>query len=494
MKTDVLICGAGPVGLSLAVECARHGVSFLLIEKTTQRESFSKALGIWNNTLEVFDAMGVVDTILKKARRVDSLQFYCEGKACPPIRIENVPSRFPFPVFLPQSETEAILETKLEALGGNVLRGHELLSFEESPKGVRARVLEKGKEKTIEALWIAGCDGPHSAVRHQMQIPFEGYTEPENFALCDAEFEGTFPTHSVNFHLGVSGILGLIPLSDKVLRVITKKDPSSTAREPTLHEIQKVLDHEGVQNLTLKNPHWLSYFTVNERIARNFVQGRAFLLGDAAHIHSPTGGQGMNTGIQDAYNLGWKLKFLINNPNSSSAICASYQEERHPVAVEVIKRTSRLLHFIVKESYWRRLLKKLLLQTLPRFSFTRKKLVYTFSGLGIRYRKSPLIEPGAPGTKLRDFPIVPQIGGKMTTTHRLAATGAHLLLLPSPSAKERFFSPRETVLCYFFESPQQKTFPLKQDEWLFIRPDLYIAATGKVGDWKPIERYLDKLC
>ncbi len=449
----ILICGAGPVGLTLAIQCARYGVDFILIEKEKKKPLYSKALAIWSSVQETFEAIGV--DITESAITLETMQIILEGipQKAIPLR-QDLPSKYKTPLILPQYETEAYLKKRLLELGGQIEEGVELLSFEELPDKIVAKVLDNGQEKTVEASWIAGCDGAHSVVRHNAGIAFEGYQEPENFALCDCVISGQLLKNALIMALGKLSVAAFFPLPGNLWRIVLKAEVVGGA--PTLDLFQKVFDQEGY-GLTLKDPVWLSYFSVHERIATTFAKGRVFLLGDAAHVHSPAGGQGMNTGIQDAYNLGWKLPYIDKAP---AVVSTSYDKERSVIARKVIREAALKEHVMMNQSLWMRWIKKVAVPIVTRFSFLPAKLSYALSGLGLCYPLNPLILKG--GHRFEAGP---------SSKHRLFITASDLPTLPSD------------VL----------VLQGSKEKWVLVRPDLFIAAEGRVGDYSLLKAYFQNL-
>ena len=202
-----------------------------------------------------------------------------------------------------------------------------------------------GITETVTVGWLAGCDGARSIARHKLQVDFIGVTEDSGFILADAKTVNGPVEDSILLSSGPHGVVIIFPVKPGVWRFFGLREHSDDRSQPTLEEIQRHVDNAGLSHLRLFEPEWLSYFAVNERVASRNRAGRIFLLGDASHIHSPAGGQGMNTGMQDAFNLGWKLKRLTSGQGDSEAIAESYFAERHPVAEKVVHETSRLLHF-----------------------------------------------------------------------------------------------------------------------------------------------------
>ena len=449
----ILICGAGPVGLTLAIQCARYGVEFILIEKEKEKPLYSKALAIWSGVQETFEAIGV--DISGSAVALEYMQIILEGVPQKVIHLrQELPSKYKVPLILPQYDTEAHLKKRLLELGGSIQEGVELLSFEELPDKILAKVLDNGVEKILETSWLAGCDGAHSVVRHGASISFNGYKEPDNFALCDCEISGPFPANSLIMALGKTSVAAFFPLPGSLWRIVLKSEVIGEA--PSLDFFQRIFDKEGY-GIKLKNPRWLSYFSVHERIADTFAKGRIFLLGDAAHVHSPAGGQGMNTGIQDAYNLGWKFPYIDRAPGN---VGSSYNIERSLIARKVIREASLKEHIIMNHSPWLKWVKRIAVPVATHCSFLHAKLSYSLSGLGLCYPLSPLILKGGG-----------RFDGSPSIKHCLYITATDLPPLP----------------------PDVLVLPGSKERWVLVRPDRFIAAEGRIGEYGLLKAYFQNL-
>jgi 2-polyprenyl-6-methoxyphenol hydroxylase-like FAD-dependent oxidoreductase len=341
---NVLIAGAGPTGLALAIELKRAGVPVRIIDKSEQPAQHSQALVVQARTLEQFERYGIADEAVKRGRKLQRARLVSEGKTIVTIELDQIPGRYPFVLFLPQNETERLLIEHLRALGGEIERGTELLSFQNGKDGVEAQLRHKsGTTQTVPARWLVGCDGAHSVVREGIPVPFKGDTVGLDFFLGDLELQGPdAPDDGLAVHLHHGNVLFFGRLDDRLVRVIVVMQREAEAppmkQQVTLADFQSAIDLAGAK-VTAKSAAWMTPFHINQRKAERYRADSVFLAGDASHIHSPVGGQGMNTGIQDAANLAWKVVGVADGANR--ALLDTYDEERGAVGEALLKTTSR---------------------------------------------------------------------------------------------------------------------------------------------------------
>ncbi|MGC1879328.1 MAG: FAD-dependent monooxygenase [Rhabdochlamydiaceae bacterium] len=382
---DGLIIGGGPTGLTLGCELIKRGLKVRLIEKLPQATDQSRALALQSRTLEIFERMGILDRFLKEGRIIHRGNFNHNHKLFASIDFAALQAPYPFILVVPQSETEKILADHFENLGGEIERGvslQELLGEEAVLNHATGRI-----EKT-SARWIFGCDGAHSEVRHSLNLPFKGAAFPETFALADVEMQIDLPQDQAHFYSYRSHVCGLIPLTAKnefrIIVIGAKKQQVSTDL-PFFHHFVKICS--GLP-LEIKRTSWTSIFTIHRRITSKMRVGNIFLLGDAAHIHSPAGGQGLNTSVQDAFNLGWKIA-LIHHNKAHKTLLDSFEQERFPAAKDVLRYTTLATKIISS-----RLLKAFLFPVFSHLSkkpFVQKYLTRSVSELNLSYHNSPII-------------------------------------------------------------------------------------------------------
>ena len=443
-ETEVLIVGAGPVGLSMGIECLRHGLKFRLIDRLPFPSDKSKALGIWSAAQEVFSAMGVIEPILHASLHVKAGRL-CRGKHTL-LRMtpgDQVDTPYPDALVLPQCDTERILTKRLEELGGRVERGTEFVSFAQDRTGVKAALKQPdGRDEIIRCQFLVGCDGARSTVRQLAGVTFGGESMVEIWVLCDAEIAGSsLAPKEAHVFLSPKGPLPLFPIRGNVWRVISTRPASAGLDLPTLSEMQQHLNERGPGGLTLKNPAWLSFFRISERQVDRYVSGNVLLSGDAAHVHSPAGGQGMNTGVQDSFNLGWKLALILREGADRDVLLKSYHAERHPVAAMVIARAAAQTRMNMIHSAIGRLVRDGLLWCAGRTQRAPRAVAFAYSGLDIRYSKSPVLSDDTawhanwrahgfrPGERPRDVPVYCPVQKRTVSLfHSLHGT-QHVLLL-----------------------------------------------------------------
>ncbi len=353
---EVLVVGAGPVGLTMAAELARHGVFCRVIDQLAVPLAYCRAIGVTSRTLEVWDDMGVVTAMIDAGLWFGRSRSYLNH--APPQDSDTDLSDLPYGhLGIPQPETERILTAHLATFGIAVERAVTLISFTQDNEGVETELQHSdGTAETASFRYIVGCDGARSAVRHILDIPFEGDHYPISFMLGDVVLDTDLPRgmilRSINApQQGPPDFFIAIPLPERNryrVSMLAPQDSSDLAvpthglqtdrPAPTLEQLQVVADRLFPMKIALSNLQWSSNFRIGMRLAAHYRKDRGFLAGDAAHIHPPTGGQGMNTGIQDSYNLAWKMALVLHG-KASPQLLDTYESERRPVGADVIART-----------------------------------------------------------------------------------------------------------------------------------------------------------
>ena len=507
MEQQVLIIGAGPTGLSLAITLRRYGVPLRIIDRAAGPSTVSKALAIWSGSMEALAGMGVAERFIAAGRRLNKLSVGDGPRDLAVLAVgDGIDSPYPFPLLLPQSRTEAFLGERLAELGVQVERNLELVSLAHNDGGVTATLkAADGNTQEVHTPYLVGCDGARSLVRQQLGIEFEGYTEPANYLLGDVRISGgALDDRSIYIRWHQGGTIALFPYEDGVWRIFAQRPAGGGDAPPTVAELQEHVDRHGMPGLRLSDPSWLSMFRVNERLAVRYRAGRCFLAGDAAHIHSPAGGQGMNTGIQDAVNLGWKLAYAIHGHGEPGLLLDSYEAERRPIAHEVVKGAAQKLHVAFNASPLATLAKDIAVSIFGNIPAVQKKLQVELSETEIVYRDGPLVQLGRPprrpmrtevGARARDAllgdgtPLWPKLCG---TGHTLLvfedAPGSAPLPACAAAAGERL----QVLRLDRDADPGQQVrarYHLRGPGWVLVRPDQVAAARGTAGDYADLEVY-----
>jgi 2-polyprenyl-6-methoxyphenol hydroxylase-like FAD-dependent oxidoreductase len=445
-QADVLVVGAGPTGLTLAAQVHALGARVRIVDRQPDRVHESRALAVQPRTLEVLRGLGIAQTLVERGNDTSRLQMHA-GERVIAVRLFDVgleDTAYPFLLFISQTETEAVLNEHLAEQGVRVERGVELLEFQAGQEAVLCTVRhrDEGTER-LHARYLVGCDGAHSSVRQGAAIPFEGGAYPQTFVLGDLEVDGDLERDVGHAFLGAGGMLFFFPLGRPASwRMLGLRPPGGEdvrdRPQPPLAELQAIADAFAGGKLRLRDPVWLTYFRLHHRHAARYRAGRVFLAGDAAHVHSPAGAQGMNTGIQEAWNLGWKLA-LVSRGIADEALLDTYETERRPIGRFVLRFTDRAATIATSESPVVRLLRTQLVPRVAPLVLRSSKLraygFRTLAQLRIHYRDSPAVQEGEPalsrgpraGDRLPDARIA-RNGPTGWLQDAVAAPSFHLLL------------------------------------------------------------------
>jgi 2-polyprenyl-6-methoxyphenol hydroxylase-like FAD-dependent oxidoreductase len=391
-ETEVLVVGAGPVGLMAAGELARRGVGVRVIEKATERSPLSKALVVQPRTLETMDLIGLAEEFVRSGYPAPGLNVGL-GSGKKPISVEmrGLDTRFPYLLVLPQAETEEILEARLGEHGVAIERGVEFVGVEQSDSDyVVSRVrLSDGSEERVRSRYLIGCDGAHSAVRHAVGLPFEGTNYDSVIFLADVKIDGEeFVKSRITNFTSRRGFVSVLPFLGEYSRIFAvdfAKQHRAPNEELTLPDLQNTVDAIVPMKLTIREPRWLTRFYAPSRQVPTKCVGRVFLAGDAAHAHSPAGGQGMNTGLQDAFNLTWKLAMVLRG-DAPEELLASYDAERHPVDARIQRETDMMLRSFLLRNPALKAARDLAARTLIPLRPVQRRLAGDLSGVGVNYR------------------------------------------------------------------------------------------------------------
>jgi 2-polyprenyl-6-methoxyphenol hydroxylase-like FAD-dependent oxidoreductase len=393
-KTEVVIIGAGPTGLTLGVALRRLGVTCQIIEKEKEAPATSRALAIHARTLEILESMGVVSSFLKQGNSVHGMEMFINKKKSFTLSTDQIDTKYSYILVLPQSQTEHILEKEFVELGGVITRGATVRDFREEKEGVSVFFrTSDGEKKEVQGDFLVDCGGAHSLVRHTLAIPFKGKTYgDEDFLIADVKLDWDKETNHAYLFIQKEGVLAAFPLPEGRWRLVVEVhvNKEDNPPEPTLEVLQGLfVQRTGSTKTIVSDLAWASHFTINRRMITEYRRGRVFLAGDAAHIHSPFGGQGMNTGMQDAYNLAWKLAYSIKG-YGEDILLDTYQRERVPVAQEVLGLTDVGTNIVASDNFFARFVRERLVGTIMNTRFVQRKMTSELAELTISYPKSSL--------------------------------------------------------------------------------------------------------
>jgi 2-polyprenyl-6-methoxyphenol hydroxylase-like FAD-dependent oxidoreductase len=399
MDTDVLIVGAGPTGLMLANQLARRGVRPIIIDRHSGPAQQSRAMAVQARTLEIYSKLGIAKQARDLGKPGVGANMWAEGRLRARIPLGDIGkslSPFPFVLMLGQDDNEHIMGDKLRDLGVNVQWNTELIRFEQQPNHFTATIKQPdGTMREMTAVWVAGCDGSRSAVRELSGITFPGAPYEHVFFVADTVARGEMVPNELNIYLWKEGFHLFFPMRGKDgWRVIGILPANLRGRDDlTFEEVVPYVQKEAGARLSFVGCNWFSTYRIHHRCASRFRDRRCFLLGDAAHIHSPAGGQGMNTGLQDAYNLAWKLALVVKG-RADVALLDSYEAERIPVAQRLLRTTDRFFMAVVSDTWLASLFRTQILARVAAFAMRRERVrrlaFRTISQIGIGYRESVL--------------------------------------------------------------------------------------------------------
>jgi 2-polyprenyl-6-methoxyphenol hydroxylase-like FAD-dependent oxidoreductase len=501
-NAQVLIVGAGPTGLVLALWLTHLKVPVRLIDRAAQPGTTSRALAVQARTLEFYGQIDLARTVVERGHHVRAVNLWVAGKRRASAMLGDLGaalSPYPFAALVfPQEEHERLLIERLAALGVVVERGYELASFEESGREVRARLQRSdGGIESVEAAYIAGCDGAHSAVRTTLDIGFGGGTYDHLFYVADVQAAGAVVDGNIHVALDTTDFLAIFarrPAGAVRLVGTVRDDAARTSHEEVSWEdvSRRVM---GWLPIEVGRVNWFSTYRVHHRVAEHFRRGRAFLLGDAAHIHSPVGGQGMNTGIGDAVNLAWKLAAVLQE-RAPESILDSYEPERIAFARRLVRTTDRAFSLVTSSTWSARFFR---LEVLPRLvallsplRAMRRFLFRTVSQTAVNYRTSPLSAGLAGAVHGGDrLPWVP-LAEDVDNFAPLASLGwqVHVYGKPSPSI-ESLCRERGLPLHAFPWGPAPHASGLERDAVYLVRPDGYVGLADPRAEAAVLAAYLD---
>jgi len=487
---DVLIVGAGPTGLVLGLWLTRLGVRVRIVDKTAGPGTTSRAVAVQARTLELYRQIGLANAVVAAGRKMAALNLWAAGRQVAHAAFGDMGadiSPFPYALIYPQDEHERLLIDRLAEAGVEVERETELVTFEEAGDRVLARIKRTdGATEACHAAYIAGCDGAHSTVRQALTIGFPGGTYDHLFYVADVEARGAAMNGELHGGLDAGDFLAVFPLkADGHARLIGTVRADAEHRQETLSWADvrtRVLEWMSID---VERVHWFSTYRVHHRVADPFQVGRAFLLGDAAHIHSPAGGQGMNTGIGDAINLAWKLKAVLAG-QASDAILDTYETERRAFAQKLVATTDRGFTLATAEGrvaeFMRTRIVPIVVPTLFRFEASREFMYRAVSQISENYRDSALSKGDAGHVRGGDrLPWAPASGADNFDTFRIIGWQLHVYGTCSPDLLS-WCTQHDLRLCVFPWNDGYETSGLTKDAIYLLRPDTYVALAAEQQD------------
>ena len=487
---SILVVGAGPTGMTAAIELKRAGLDVRVIDKRDHLSEHSQALALQARTLEQFQRYGIADEAIQRGRKLRGVRFFSEGKQIVSVTLDQIPSRYPYLLFLPQSETERLLNSCMENLGVKAERGVELEALAQHERGVHARLRHPdGGMEDLHLRWLIGCDGAHSTVRQKTGTQFEGSGAGLSFFLGDLELEGPdVPEEFLRVHVHRGDVVFMGRISDRMVRVIValhSEQRKDEHRALNVDDFQQAIDRVGVR-VKVVSVGWTSPFRVNDRQARRYRIGNVFLAGDASHIHSPVGGQGMNTGIQDAANLAWKLAATARG--GTDRLLNSYEEERSEVGRALLRFSERGLKMASTANPLLEGIRNLLVPIVANLKPVQRALTGFIAETAIEYRDSSIVRDFGGDGDLRAGDRMPDIvvmnPGDQTTLMRSWADARHLALVVNGShlelAQIRQDLPEAEVMSIYTPQMDDEGIGLlgTRKKVIIVRPDGYIGFRG----------------
>ena len=496
-RPEILIVGAGPTGLVLALWLARVGAPFRIIDRNPGPGTASRAMAVQARTLEFYRQLGFADEVVAAGFKLERLHLRDRSRELAVVRLGEIGtgiSPFPFVLSFPQDEHERTLIGRLQAAGLSVEWQTELTGFEQREDGVSAVLRKPGGDEVWQGAYLCGCDGAHSTVRHGLGIGFPGGTYDQHFFVADTEAEGPWSDRDFTAYLAERTFCLGFPVRERGMFRFIGLVPEALGDRDDL-----TFDHlrgevEQVTGLRVTRTNWFSHYRVHHRVAEHFRKGRIFLCGDAGHVHSPAGGQGMNTGIGDAVNLAWKLASVLDG-RADPALLDSYEAERVPFARSLVRTTDRIFEAIVGRGLSSRMVRSVVAPfVLPlalRFAATRRAQFRLVSQVRIAYRESPLSDGSAGGVHAGDR--LPWVEGADNFAP-LAALGwqVHVHGAASPALRE-FAAAAELPLHEWPWTPAARRAGLEPDATYLVRPDGYVGFARPRPDLPALRAYLSRL-
>lgn len=520
--TSILIVGAGPSGLMMAAQLLRNGVQPVIIDVKKGPTNQSKALAVQARSLEIYRQLGVIDKVIAGGKQAGDLSYHQIGKELAAISLKNMgkgKTLFPYILLYRQSKNERLLLDYLTHACCPVYWETSLTALSQNAGSVTATLQSVDNSYSITCDYVVGADGAGSVVRKQLGIPFTGDTYPHQFYLADIEVENEMASDKVNVYLGKNGFASIFPMpEEKSFRVIASlPDGLENKEDLSIADVMPSFDQITSSNIKIEKVNWFTIYKLHHRMADKFSDERCFLIGDAAHIHSPVGGQGMNTGLQDAYNLGWKMASVINRQIKPS-ILNSYANERMPVARELLNSTDKIFNIITSRSWVNGLVKKVVVPKMLNFLWKNDNLRSYFfkrtSQIGISYRDSKInLQLGKDtrikaGDRLPYLEIYDEKQQKTTDIHAWCSKPGFTLITMGEVSESYLFTLAKWItqhyngsLNFFHLPPSANNRPVfdafevlpTTRRALIVRPDMHIGYANDLVDIELMDDYLKNI-
>ncbi|MDQ2922475.1 MAG: FAD-dependent monooxygenase [Acidobacteriota bacterium] len=511
IKTDVVIIGAGPTGLSLATQLVRYGIDFIIVEKNEGVTPFSKAIGVQARTLEIYEQLGLARKAVEQGAIAGKVRLLAGGEMRAELDLSNIGqglSPYPYLLLLEQSKNEQLLYEYLRHRGKEVLWKAEFKSLSQTDAGTSAQIMTAaGSSQTIEARYLVGCDGAKSLVRHALGLEFQGSTVERMFFVADVRVDWKFSHDALHACLSKNSLLAFFPLKGNKRYRIVGSFPEEFAKdegEVLYEEIEQRIKEEAKLDLDIHDVDWFSTYKVHTRHVNKFSEGKSFLAGDSAHIHTPAGGQGMNTGIQDGYNLAWKLALVLRG-KAHENLLETYNEERLENARNLTQSTDRMFQFLASSEWFLAFLRTNVLPSIAKYILSldsvRNFIFPLISQIGINYRRGSLSRHAGD----EDFTV--KAGDRMpyflvdgqSIYDKLQAPKSHLLVFSAE--KNNYLSLKTDLESHYAEfvdfheiplHPQAaEAFGTERSFSLLLRPDNYIGYLSREVSLNPLSLYLN---
>jgi 2-polyprenyl-6-methoxyphenol hydroxylase-like FAD-dependent oxidoreductase len=517
----VLIAGAGPTGMMAAIELSRFNISVRLIDKNEKPETTSRAIGVQARTLELLEQRGLASSLVKDGNPGFAFSSYGDGKRIFRLEFERISSKYNYLLFVSQAETEKVLREALDKAGVTIERDLTFIALGQADRDTKLTAVLQHKDGSLEQFecsYLIDAEGAHSTARGTVGLHFEGKSLVEDYALGDLYVDGDLVETDFHIFSSEHGFISLFPMGGRRFRLMASNPTSKPFKGtgPSLKELQDIYDHRSHIPAKLRDMSWSSWFRINSRMVNRLQVGRVFLGGDTAHIHSPAGAQGMNTGMQDMINLCWKLAMVMKG-QAKPELLETYSKERVPVIRNVLKKTEGVTHVIGSESTLVRSVFNYIAPWLVGMESFQANATEHLSQLALNYRESPLsVSSGhsgelRAGDRLPDFPV--------TLLHREGSSEQQ----PRPATVFSLLSPSFFTLLYCNLPDPAKTHSEIQSAigpWhhmtrgqliagtpgddrfekyfgaspsiVFVRPDGYVAFTGSQASGAKLAEYCDK--